>query len=75
MEANKILLQKKYARIIEGLAKEANISEEQAMGLFYSSKAYKLISQGIGDFHCYGDAYLVDELLLEYNFKQDIGYY
>lgn len=75
MEASKVLLQKKYARIIEGLAKEANISEEQAMGLFYSSKAYELISQGVSDFHCYGDSYLIDELMLEYHLKKDIGYY
>ena len=38
MEANKILLQRKFARIIESLAKEAHITEEEAMGLFYTSK-------------------------------------
>ena len=44
MEANKILLQRKFARIIESLAKEAHITEEEAMGLFYTSKTYQLIS-------------------------------
>ena len=38
MEANKILLQRKFARIIDNLAKEAHITEEEAMGLFYTSK-------------------------------------
>ena len=45
------------------------------MGLFYTSKTYQLISQGISDLHCYGDGYLVDELMLEYHLKKDIGYY
>jgi len=75
MEANKILLQRKFARIIESLAKEAHITEEDAMGLFYTSKTYQLISQGISDLHCYADGYLVDELMLEYHLKKDIGYY
>lgn len=75
MEANKILLQRKFARIIENLAKEAHITEEEAMGLFYTSKTYQLISQGISDLHCYSDGYLVDELMLEYHLKKDIGYY
>ena len=44
MEANKILLQRKFARIIESLAKEAHITEEEAMGLFYTSKTYVRIS-------------------------------
>lgn len=75
MEANKILLQKKYARIIELLAKHANISEEKAMKLFYESNTYQLISEGVSNMHCYGDAYLVDELMLEYGLLKDIGYY
>ena len=45
------------------------------MGLFYTSKTYQLISQGISDLHCYSDGYLVDELMLEYHLKKDIGYY
>ena len=52
-----------------------NVAEEEAMGLFYTSKTYQLISQGISDLHCYSDGYLVDELMLEYHLKKDIGYY
>ena len=37
MEANKILLQRKFARIIESLAKEAHITEEEAMDLMSNS--------------------------------------
>ena len=50
-------------------------TEEEAMRLFYTSKTYELISQGISDLHCYSDGYLVDELMLEYHLKKDIGYY
>lgn len=75
MEANKVLLQKKYARIIEGLANSAKISEEKAMQLFYESSTYELISEGVGDMHCYGDLYLVDEIMIEYGLKKDIGFY
>ena len=75
MEANKILLQKKYARIIEQLAIKANITEEHALKLFYESNTYELVSEGIGDLHCYSDLYLVDEIMLEYGMKKDIGFY
>ncbi|BCN31833.1 DUF3791 domain-containing protein [Anaeromicropila herbilytica] len=75
MEANKVLLQKKYSRIIGQLAKEANISELEAMKLFYESNTYQLISEGVSDMHCYSDLYLVDEIMLEYRLKEDIGYY
>ena len=37
MEANRIILDMKYARIIEILAQRKNITREQAMELFYSS--------------------------------------
>ncbi len=75
MEANKVLLQKKYARIIERLAVTANISEEKAMQMFYESNTYQLISEGVGELHCFGDLYLVDEIMLEYGLKNDIGFY
>ena len=35
MRAHPILLQKKYARIIELFAKEMNISLDEALGIFY----------------------------------------
>lgn len=75
MEANKVLIQKKYSRIIEQLSKTAKISVMEAMNLFYESNTYQLISEGVSDLHCFSDLYLVDEIMLEYELKEDIGYY
>ena len=65
MMANKTLLQIKYARIIAQLAKKMNISESEAMDLFYNSKTYPLISEGVSDLHCLSDSYLAEEIMLE----------
>lgn len=67
MQANKIILQRKYARIVQMFADETNISYEVALGMFYDSKTYELISEGIADMHCMSDEYLVDELIMELN--------
>lgn len=66
MKANKTILQHKYTRIVHLLAERLGISNEQALGLFYDSKTFELISEGVADLHCMSDEYLVDELLLEY---------
>ena len=65
MQANEIILQMKYARIIKLFAERVHISYEQALDLFYDSDTYELISEGVADMHCMGDEYLVDELILE----------
>lgn len=62
MNANPILLQKKYARIVELFAKENHISLGQALDIFYHSELYTLMSEGISDMHCMSDEYLVQEL-------------
>ena len=41
------------------------ISYEEALGMFYDSKTFELISEGVADMHCMSDAYLVDELKAE----------
>lgn len=64
-----ILLQKKYARVIELYAKENNISIEKALDIFYRSQLYEFISQGVSDMHCMSDEYLVQELEDEQNRK------
>lgn len=74
MKANKILLQRKYARIIKLFSEQAGISIEEAMEKFYHSKTYELISNGISDMHCRSDLYLADELLIEYGYKTDDSY-
>ena len=67
MHANKTILQMKYARIVKLFAEKAHLSYEDALGMFYDSETYKLISEGIADMHCMSDAYLADELMLEYS--------
>lgn len=69
MNANPILLQKKYARVVELFAKENNISLEKALDIFYYFELYKLMSEGVSDMHCMSDEYLVQELEEEINIK------
>ena len=65
MNANPILLQKKYARIVELFAKHNNITLNKALGIFYHSELYQLMSKGISDMHCMSDEYLLQELEME----------
>ena len=69
MTANPILLQKKYARVIECFAKQQGLSLDEALGLFYHSEVYQLMRDGVSDMHCMSDLYLVEELRLEYTEK------
>lgn len=66
MNANPILLQKKYSRVIERFANQKGISLDEALSFFYHSKVYQLIRDGISDMHCMSDAYLAEELGIEY---------
>lgn len=66
MTANLILLQKKYARVVEAFAEEAGLTLAAALDFFYRSETYRLISEGVSDLHCMSDAYLADELKAEY---------
>ena len=70
MMANPILLQKKYARIIECFAKQQGISLDEALDLFYRSEVYQLMREGISDMHCMSDLYLAEELRLEYEERE-----
>ena len=65
MNANPILLQKKYARIVELFAKEKNISIDKALEIFYHSEVYQLMRDGISYMHCMSDSYLKEELEME----------
>ena len=62
MNANPILLQKKYAWIVELFAKRNGTTPWKAMDIFYHSTLYTLMSEGISDMHCMSDEYLVEEL-------------
>lgn len=62
MNANPVLLQKKYARMVELFAKENGTSLEKSWDVFYCSDLYELMSEGVSDIHCMSDEYLVREL-------------
>lgn len=67
MNANPILLQKKYARVVACFAEKAELTLDAALDFFYHSEVYKLVSEGVSDMHCRSDLYLADELKLEYD--------
>lgn len=71
MNASPILLQKKYARVVSLFAEKKNITLEVALEFFYHSFVYQLVSEGCADMHCRSDAYLVEELVLEYDSKEE----
>ena len=66
MNANPILLQKKYCRVIECFADKVNISLDDALNFFYHSEVYHLVCEGVSDMHCMSDGYLAEELEIEY---------
>lgn len=70
MNANPILLQRKYARIVERFAEEQNLSLDAALQFFYRSEVYRLMRQGVSDMHCMSDEYLARELHLEQTEKE-----
>ena len=70
MNANPILLQKKYSRVIERFAAKAGISLNSALDFFYRSEVYGLLRDGVSDMHCMSDEYIADELELEYQDKK-----
>lgn len=67
MNANPVLLQKKYVRVIKLFAKEQKLSLDEALDFFYRSEEYQLISNGVSDMHCMSDEYLAEDLKQEYS--------
>lgn len=69
MTANPVLLQKKYARIVERFSERQKLSLNDALDCFYHSVTYRLISERVSNLHCMSDEYLVEELISEYDGK------
>ena len=67
MTANRTLLHRKYAHVINAFSKYQNIDIRQAMDVFYKSWTYQEMREGISDMHCRSDEYLAEELALEQN--------
>ena len=66
MEANSVLLQKKYVRIVALFAEQMQVTLDAALEFFYRSETYQELRDGIADLHCRSDQYIVDELKLEF---------
>lgn len=71
MNANLILLQKKYARVVLCFAEKEGISLDRALELFYRSQLYTMLREGVSDLHCMSDAYLAEELGAEYRERNE----
>lgn len=69
MNANPILLQKKYSRVIECFSRQQGISLDAALEFFYHSEVYQLMRDGVSDMHCMSDEHLAEELGQEYQMK------
>ena len=55
MTADRTILRMKYARIIALVATMRQCSVEHAMELFYSSRTFKEISEGLSDLYTMSD--------------------
>lgn len=73
MQADKTILQMKYARIVRLFADRLYLPYEDALGFFYASDIYRLMSEGVADMHCLSDEYLADELLMEWQQTHSIS--
>jgi len=67
VNANPILLQMKYARVVEAFARRSGLTFSQALSFFYHSEEYRLVSHGVSDLHCMSDEYLAEDLQEEYD--------
>ena len=65
MIANRTLIGHKCAGVIRAYAELANIPLREAFDIFYKSRLYTLIHDGISDMHCRSDGYLAEELQME----------
>lgn len=70
MTASRTLLQMKYTRLIAALSQAEGISLETALDFFYHSLVYELMREGLSDYHCRSDAYLLEDLRAEWRKKR-----
>ena len=69
-EGKQIVLDMKFAGIIETYSKRYNVTLEEAADLFYNSQTMSMIERGVADLHCRSNIYLADELHLELEEKK-----
>lgn len=66
MKAEPLILQMKYADVIQLFAEKQGISLDEALDFFYHSKVYQLLKDGISDMHCMSEDYLAEDIEKEY---------
>lgn len=66
MKAEPLILQMKYADVIQLFAEKQGISLDEALDFFYHSKVYQLLKEGISDMHCMSEDYLAEDIEKEY---------
>lgn len=74
MEADKTILQMKYARIVKLFAEQTSTSLEDSLEIFYDSYVYRMMSEGIADMHCRSDGYLAGLLVDEWRDEKQALY-
>ena len=70
MIANRTLIGHKISGVINAYADLTGIPLREAFDLFYTSRLYIEIRDGISDMHCRSDGYLAEELQFELNSRQ-----
>jgi len=61
----------KFAKVVSRLAERCGISEQEALDVFYKSLTYNYLSNLKGNLHNMGVDYIVDEILLEMNARNE----
>lgn len=73
MNANPVLLQKKYTQVIRCFAERCGLPVREAMDVFYHSETYRLMRDGISDMHCRSVEYLAQDLEQEFSEQAKYG--
>lgn len=69
-ELKQVMLEGKYARIINCISDMYKIPLDKAMDILYRSETFNLINEGVADLHCRSDKYLASEVWQEYQENQ-----
>lgn len=51
--------------VINMLAEKLKISKDEALEIFYNSKTYETMAEGLGDMHCMSEYFIRDEIVDE----------
>ena len=62
-----VLIWNKYARVVTKLSERLGVSQLEAVGLFYNSRLFPLLTDESYPLITMGDNYIVNELVVEIN--------